>query len=176
MTYIAKSLLDPSWCKDINTENGVFMIAEAVLLIFEESEIKQFFSMLADNFPDGEIVFDAPSKPLFTLLGSDLGALFDMFPQEQRDAMQAALVDAMKDWLEKAPQEQKDMAFDMIATLIKWTLEDANEIAKCDARITVIDQFPMFRNIPRDSVSADIRRFMDYSDKSRIFNIFHLRV
>ena len=63
------------------------MIAEAVLLIFEESEIKQFFSMLADNFPDGEIVFDAPSKPLFTLLGSDLGALFDMFPQEQRDAI-----------------------------------------------------------------------------------------
>ena len=68
------------------------------------------------------------------------------------------------------------MAFDMIATLIKWTLEDANEIAECDARITVIDQFPMYRNIPRDSVSADIRRFMDYSDKSRIFNIFHLRV
>jgi len=61
--YIAKSLLDPGWCKDVNAEDGVFMIAEAVLFIFEESEIKQFFSMLADNFPDGEIVFDAPQNP-----------------------------------------------------------------------------------------------------------------
>jgi O-methyltransferase involved in polyketide biosynthesis len=152
------------------------MIAEAVLLIFEESEIKQFFSMLADNFPDGEIVFDAPSKPLFTLLGSDLEALFEVFPQEQRDAIQAALVDGIKDWLERAPQGQKDIGFDMVATLIKWTLEDANEITKWDPRITVIDQFPMFKNMPRDSVSTDMRRFMDYSDKIRIFNIFHLRV
>ena len=176
VTYIAKSLFDPSWCTDINTEDGVFMIAEAVLLIFEESEIKQFFSMLADNFPDGEIVFDAPSKPLFTLLGSDLEALFEVFPQEQRDAIQAALVDEIKNWLERAPQGQKDIGFDIVATLIKWTLEDANEITKWDPRITVLDQFPMFKNILRDSLSADMRRFMDYSDKIRIFNIFHLRV
>jgi len=152
------------------------MIAEAVLFIFEESEIRLFFSMLADNFPDGEIVFDAPSKPLFTLLGSNPGALFDIFPQGQQDAILAALVVAMKDWLEKAPQEQKDTVNDTITTLIKWTLEDANEITKWDDRITVIDQFPLFRNIPRDSVSADMRQFVDYSDKSRIFNIFHLRV
>ena len=152
------------------------MIAEAVLFIFEESEIRLFFSMLADNFPDGEIVFDAPSKPLFTLLGSNPGALFDIFPQGQQDAILAALVVAMKDWLEKAPQEQKDTVNDTITTLIKWTLEDANEITKWDDRITVIDQFPLFRNISRDSVSADMRQFVDYSDKSRIFNIFHLRV
>jgi len=152
------------------------MIAGGVLQYLEESEIRQFFSMLADNFPDGEIVFDAPSKPLFTLSGSNLGALFDMFPQGQRDAILAALVDAMKDWLEKAPQEQKDTVYDTITTLIKWTLEDANEITKWDDRITVIDQFPLFRNISRDSVSADMRQFVDYSDKSRIFNIFHLRV
>jgi O-methyltransferase involved in polyketide biosynthesis len=176
VTYIAKSLLDPSWCKEINTEGGVFMIAEAVLLIFEEPEIKKFFSMLADNFPNGEILFDAPSKPLFTPLGSDLGAWFNMFPQKQRDAMQTALADAMKDWWEKSPQEQKDAVYDMIATLSKWTLEDANEITKWDNRITVIDQFALFRNIPRDSVSADMRQFMDYNDKIRIFNIFHLRV
>ena len=176
VTYIPKSLLDPSWCKDVNTEDGLFMIAEAVLFIFEESEIKQFFSMLADNFPNGEIVFDAPAKPLFTLSGSPLGALFDTFSQEQRDAILAELVDAMKDWLEKAPQEQKDTAYDTMTPLIKWTLEDANEIMKWDNRITVLDQFPLYRNIPRDSVSADMRRVMDYSDESGESNIIHLRV
>ena len=37
VTYIAKSLLDPSWCKEVKyTENGVFMIAGEVLLFFEE--------------------------------------------------------------------------------------------------------------------------------------------
>ena len=62
VTYIAKSLLDPSWCKDINTENGVFMIAGAVFTWFEKSEVQQFFSMLADNFPGGEIVFNCLIK------------------------------------------------------------------------------------------------------------------
>ena len=47
-----------------------------------------------------------------------------------------------------------------------WELEDASEITKWDSRITVIDQFPMFKNIPRDSLGADMRRFMDYSDES----------
>jgi hypothetical protein len=31
-----------------------------------------------------------------------------------------------------------------------WTLKDANEITKGDNRIAVIEQFPMFNNIPRD--------------------------
>ena len=215
VTYIAKSLLDPSWCKDINTEDGVFMIAEAVLQFFEESEMKQFFSMLADNFPDGEIVFTAMSR-------SDGGfrEWMDMFPPEQRDAMRAAWMEALKDWWEKAPQDQKDKLNDMIATLKTptkpkgkewsdleawwnqlsdtekeeavrdlmtafshtsggvgmWALEDANEITKWDNRITVIDQFPLFKNIPRDSLSADMRRVMDYIDESGGLNIFHLRV
>ena len=38
------------------------MIAGGVLQFFEEAQVKQFFSMLADNFPDGEIVFDAMSR------------------------------------------------------------------------------------------------------------------
>ena len=86
VTSIAKSLLDPSWCKDINSEDGVFMIAEAVFQFFEESEMKQFFSMLADNFPDGEIVFT-------TMPQSDEGfrELMDMFPPEQRDAMRGSV-------------------------------------------------------------------------------------
>jgi O-methyltransferase involved in polyketide biosynthesis len=213
VTYIAKSLLDPSWCKDItHTEDGVFMIAGGVFGWFNESEVKQFFSMLADNFHDGEIVFDAMSR-----LDGGLRTWMDMFPPEQRHAISAAWMDAIKDWWEKAPQDQKDEVNAMLASLktpakpkgrewsdletwwrqlsdteteeavrdfmesfhrglIEWTLEDVNEFTKWDNHITVIDKFPMYRNIRRDSVSANMRRVMDYSDKSGGSNIIHLRV
>jgi len=212
VTSIAKSLLDPSWCEDINTDNGVFMIAEAVFQFFEESEMKQFFSMLADNFPDGEIVFT-------TMSGSDgFREWMDMFPPEQRDAMRAAWMEAMKEWWEKAPQDQKDKAITAIKTPTKpkgtewsdlegwwnqlsdtenaealrdlmtafsnmpsgrvgmWAPKDVNEITKWDNRITVIDQLSLSKNIPRDLLSADMRRVMEYFDKSGGWNIFHLRV
>ncbi len=213
VTYIAKSLLDPSWCKDVNTENGIFMIAGGIFMWFEEAQAKQFFSMLADNFPDDEIVFDAMSRS-----DNDFGGTWiDRLPQEQRDTMRAALVEALKDWWEKAPQDQKDKVTDMIATLKiptkpkgkewsdleawwnqlsdketrealrglmtafhggvdTWALEDASEFTKWNNRITVIDQFPMFENIPRDSLSAEIRRALDYGDESGRYTIIHLRV
>jgi O-methyltransferase involved in polyketide biosynthesis len=213
VTYIAKSLLDPSWCEDIkHTEDGVFMVAGGVLPWFNESEVEQFFSMLADNFPGSEIVFDAVSRS-----DNGVGAWIDMFPPEQRDAMRAAWMEALKDWWKRAPQDQKDKLINLIATFrvsIKpkgkewtdieawwnqlsdtekegvlhnfiassrssaggWALEDANEITQWDSRITVIEQFSLFRNIPRDSLSANIRRLMDYSDKTERLNIFHLRL
>jgi O-methyltransferase involved in polyketide biosynthesis len=216
VTYIAQSVFDPSWCKDVkHTKEGVFMIAGGVLPFFEELQVKQFFSMLADNFPDGDIIFDAPSR-----LDNDVRALIEQFPPEQRGAMQAALMDAMKDWWEKTPQDQKDKlivalknpskpkgmewtdlkawwgqlsdkekeetwndfraSFDTSFEQIswgRWTLEDASEITKWDDRIIVIDQFPLYRNISRHpSLSADVRQFMDYSDKSGGSNIIHLRV
>jgi len=188
------------------------MMAGGVFMYFEESEVKQFFSMLADNFPGGEIVFDALSR-----LENNFGGWIDMVSQEQRDAMQAVWIEALKDWWEKAPQNQRDEVYNIITTLktpikpngkewtdietwwnwlndkeregamrdfmesprrgfFKWALGDASEITKWDNRITVMDQFPLFRNIPRDSLSADDRRLMDYSDESGRFNIFHLRV
>jgi O-methyltransferase involved in polyketide biosynthesis len=216
VTYIAKSLLDPSWCTDINhTENGIFIMAGGVLPFFEKPQVKQFFSMLADHFPDGEIIFDAPSK-----LDNNVMALIEQFPPEQRDAMKSALMDAIKDWWEKEPQDQKNTLIGALKTQTKpkgkewsdleawwkqfsdkekgeawndfrasfdknfeqvswgrWTLEDANEIKQWDNRITVIDQFPLYRNISRHpSLSADVRQFMDYSDKSGGSNIIHLRV
>ncbi|MGB8311897.1 MAG: class I SAM-dependent methyltransferase [Halobacteriota archaeon] len=62
-TYIPKSFLDPSWCKDVKqTEDGVFMIAGGVLMYFEEAQVRQFFSLLADHFPSGEIIFDGVPK------------------------------------------------------------------------------------------------------------------
>jgi len=213
VTYIAKSLLDPSWCADIeHSEDGVFMIAGGVLGWFNESEVKQFFLMLADNFPDGEIVFDAISR-----LDGGFRTWMDMFPPEQRETMRAAWMEALKDWWEKAPQDQKDKMNDLIATLktpttpngtewsdleawwnqlsdketeeavrdlmtafrggvVPWALEDVNEFTKWDKRIAVLDQFPLYRNISRDSVSAEMQRVMDYSDEYGGSNIIHLRV
>jgi len=60
---------------------------------------------------------------------------------------------------------------------VRWTLDDANEITKWDNRITVIDQFPMFKNISKDpSLGRDAQRFMDWSDEHSRSNIFLLRV
>ena len=84
MTYIAKSLLDPSSCKDINTENGVFLIAEAVFQFFDEAQMKRFFLMLADNFPGGKIVFTTMSR------SDGFRGWVDVSPPEKREAMNAA--------------------------------------------------------------------------------------
>lgn len=35
VTYIAKSFLDPSWCEEVNAQNGVFMIAAGLFHYFE---------------------------------------------------------------------------------------------------------------------------------------------
>ena len=213
VTYIAKSFLDPSWCKDITySKDGVFMIAGGVFRFFEGSQVKQFFSMLADNFDGGEIVFNIRSRS-----PDGFGAWMNILSPEQRDVMRTALLDVIKEWWIKAPQGQKEKLNDMIATLElptkpkgkawsdleawwnqlneketmevirgfrrsfrgdvdAWEVKDAREITTWDDRITVIDQFPMFKNIPRDLFDADMRRFMDYSDERGRSSIIHLRV
>jgi len=205
--YIEKSLLDPSWCNDIkHTENGVFMIAGGLLRYFEEAQVRQLFLLLADNLPSGEIVFDVDVE-------SDIGPWIDRFPPEQKGAVRAALMEAMKESWETAPQDEKDKLIAALTTSVKpkgkewidieawwhqlsdeemeaawhdfkilsnwglarWVLEDANEITKWDNRITVIDQFPVFKNIPKDSLSTEMRQFIDDSGRSNLLNIIHLR-
>lgn len=56
-----------------------------------------------------------------------------------------------------------------------WVPKDVNEITRWDSRISVIDQFQLYRNIPRDSVSVGIRRFMDYNDEKGESRIIRLR-
>ena len=209
-TYIAKSLLDPSWCKEIeHIENGVFMIAGGVFFYFNEIQVHQFFSMIADNFPGGEIVFDAMLRS-----ESDARSFVDMVQPEQRDTLAALWEKALREWWESSPQDQKDKINGMIAALKlplkpmgrEWTdiktwwiqlgnkerrealmalarggiesfaPKDANEFTTLDRRITMVDQFPLFTNIPRDSLSADLRRLMDYSDELGRSRIVHLRV
>jgi len=83
-------------------------------------------------------------------------------------------------WNQLSDKEKESVMLDYIKSsgrgVMKWALEDANEITKWDDHITVIDQLPFYRDIPRDSLSADMQRFMDYFDKSALCNIFHLRV
>ena len=212
VTYIAKSIFDPSWCKDIrHTEEGIFMIAGGVFHWFNEPQVKQFFSMLADNFDGGEIVFNNISRP------EHFGRWTEFLSSEQREAVKAAMLDMIREWWIKAQQDQRRQLTDSIATLdlpIKlkgsawsdleawlnqlsdeglvemmrgfmksfrggadaWALEDAREIEKWDSRITVIEQLPLFKDIPRESLGADMRRFMDYSDERAVSSIVHLRV
>ena len=59
------------------------MVAGGAFGWFEEAKVKRFFSMLADNFPDGEIVFDAMSRS-----DGSFREWIDMFPPEQRDAIE----------------------------------------------------------------------------------------
>ena len=179
-------------------------------MYFEEAQVKQFFSMLADNFPSGEIVFDAPSK-----LDNNFGTWVKQLSLDQRKELKAARVKALKGWWQNNPENQKDKLLAALKTptkprstewpdlvawwcqlhvkekkavqndfkaffhlgLRKWALDDATKITQWDKRITVIDQFPLYRNIPRDpSWSTLIRRCMDYSDRYKMSNIFHLRV
>jgi hypothetical protein len=210
--YIAKSIFDPSWCTDVkHTQEGLFMIAGGVFHWFDQAQVKQFFSMLADNFDGGEIVFNIISQP------EHFGRWTEFLSPEQREAVKAAQFDTIREWWKNAPQDQRMQLIDAITTLDlptkpkgkewsdleawlnqlsgkelmemtrgfmksfhsgadAWALEDAREIEKWDRRITVIEQLPMFKDIPRDSLDADMRRYMDYSDESAMSSIVHLRV
>ena len=117
------------------------MISCGVLAFFEESQIKQFFSSLADNLHDGEIVFDAASK---------LGTL-------------------VSNWGLRRTGMKKAVA--------RWALKDANEMITWDKRIKVIDQFPCFKNIPRDPAwGLRTKIWMDFIDKLKMYDIFHVQV
>ena len=60
---------------------------------------------------------------------------------------------------------------------IKWVLEDVNEMMGWDERITILDQVPYFKNIPRDPTwGEDIRRQMDSNDRLRVFKVVHVKV
>lgn len=59
--FIASSFLAYDWLKRLGMGNHILFIAAGVLYYFEESQVKEFFIKIADNFPGSEIVFDACS-------------------------------------------------------------------------------------------------------------------
>ena len=56
-------------------------------------------------------------------------------------------------------------------------VKDVDEMIGWDKRITIIDQVPYFKNIPRNPAwGEEIRRQMDSNDRLRVFKIVHVRV
>lgn len=217
VTCVSKSFLDPSWCQDIYTEDGVFVIASGIFHYFDETEVRQLFSLLAAKIPGCEIVFDAESKSSIDIDGNcgAFGAGWSDDSPEKRDAMQAECMRTSKNawkmlfsqnlldkiisslttptkpqsaewndfetwWNQLSAQEKGKAMSDLSAgspVICRSPLEDANELTKWDNRISVVDQFPFFRDIPRDpSLSRSIRQFMDYTDEKERIKIFHVRV
>ena len=57
--FLACSLLEDAWMREVRDTTPVFFMASGVLYYFEEAQIKAFLVRLADRFPASEIVFDA---------------------------------------------------------------------------------------------------------------------
>ena len=57
--YIGESIFEMQWIKYINKiKDGLLFISGGVLEYFNKNVVKKFFSDLADNFPESEIVFN----------------------------------------------------------------------------------------------------------------------
>ncbi|MDR2296674.1 MAG: class I SAM-dependent methyltransferase [Clostridiales Family XIII bacterium] len=60
---IAKSMFDYTWLDEVETADGtVFILAGGLFYYFEESQLRELFSRVAEHFPRGELFFDAQSK------------------------------------------------------------------------------------------------------------------
>ena len=59
--FIASSLLDDAWLRQLKTAGSIFFLAAGVLYYLQESEVKAFLIKLADAFVGGEVLFDACS-------------------------------------------------------------------------------------------------------------------
>lgn len=58
---ISASFLDKHWIKEINIKSNVLFIAAGVFYYFNETQIRDFFIFLADNFDHFELLFDIAS-------------------------------------------------------------------------------------------------------------------
>jgi O-methyltransferase involved in polyketide biosynthesis len=56
---LAQSALDRSWMDQVNTENGVFITAEGLLMYLEPEESLNLIADCAARFPGGQMMFDS---------------------------------------------------------------------------------------------------------------------
>jgi O-methyltransferase involved in polyketide biosynthesis len=138
---IAKSLLDLSWCADLtNTNDGVIVVAAAVLGYFSEVQVKTLFSALAERLPGAEMVFTAYSWREVRLINRSL----------QRVGITNAAM--------------------------KWALEDTYDLTRWDDRITVVDDFSFFKDIPYDPAWGEETMLkIRVIDKQKRMRIVHVR-
>ena len=60
----AQSALDFSWMDQVDTEHGVFVTAEGLLMYLDPDDALQLIAECANRFPGGQMMFDLP-PPLF---------------------------------------------------------------------------------------------------------------
>jgi O-methyltransferase involved in polyketide biosynthesis len=65
--YLEKSAFDYTWLDDVaevagQNKGSVLIIAEGVLMYFEENEVKELFRQIRSHFPQAEIVTDTMPK------------------------------------------------------------------------------------------------------------------
>ena len=60
----AQSALDVSWMDQVDTEHGVFITAEGLLMYLQPDDALQLIAQCAKRFPGGQMMFDLP-PPLF---------------------------------------------------------------------------------------------------------------
>jgi O-methyltransferase involved in polyketide biosynthesis len=60
----AQSALDFSWMDEVETEHGVFITAEGLLMYLEPDDALRLIAECAKRFPGGQMMFDLP-PPLF---------------------------------------------------------------------------------------------------------------
>ena len=60
----AQSALDFSWMDEVDTEHGVFVTAEGLLMYLEPDDALRLIAECANRFPGGQMMFDLP-PPLF---------------------------------------------------------------------------------------------------------------
>jgi O-methyltransferase involved in polyketide biosynthesis len=66
--FIAKSVFDTSWFKDIKVRGSkVFFMSAGVLVYLKEPEIRRLFLEMIHVFPDSEIIFEIYSKNILWL-------------------------------------------------------------------------------------------------------------
>lgn len=60
-TYISESMFDTCWMERLCKEHpgsDILLIAEGVIMYFDEATLRQFFNDLCDRFSNAEIWFD----------------------------------------------------------------------------------------------------------------------
>ena len=131
----------------------------------------EWFAAIAD-VDNGVFITAAGVLPYFeaSLVRTLLSSLADAFPgAEVVFNTQSRFGKLIGDW------ELRRVG--MHGSTTKWALKDARTITGWDNRLVLLDQFPLFRDIPREPAwSASTKLWMNFIDSQKITNIVHLRV
>jgi hypothetical protein len=69
--HLAASALDPAWIDAVDPSNGVFIVAQGLLMYLQPEQVRGLLRAIADRLPGADMVFDAVPRwfSRLTLLG-----------------------------------------------------------------------------------------------------------